>query len=168
MINRKISNQEIYKRALCDSDFDGCICAAILKEVFPDIELHFADPGSIQSGRYGQWVNADTIIADLPYIEGCGLYFDHHLGNKPGHEINGSWQLTPCAAEIVLEYFKQSLDVTKYKELVARLADFDSGNVNLADIKDPDIYMQLGFAIDRKDKDFQVFFATFLATHSWE
>lgn len=159
---------EQFKRALCDSDFDGCVCAAIIKEVFPDIELTFTDPGSVQSGRFDKWVGADTIIADLPYVVGAGLYFDHHVSNKPQVPFVGCWQPISCAAEILIKYFEQKIDIAKYQKIVTRLSAFDSGAVTLEDIKNPDIYMQIGFAIDRHDKEFQKFFAEYLSKHSWE
>lgn len=168
MMDKNTKTQNQFKRALCDSDFDGCVCAAILKEVFPDIELYFTDPGTVQCGKLDYWVSDDLIIADLPYIKGTGLYFDHHIGNKPHAEIKGEWQNTDCAAQILYNKYKQKLAVNKYEYLLERLAAFDSGKVKLADIQNPDEYMLMGFAIDRKDKEFQLFVAEYLAKHSWQ
>lgn len=155
-------------RALCDSDFDGCVCAAILKEVFPDIELFFTDPHTVQCGKFNEWVGEDTVVADLPYIQGVGLYFDHHVGNNPQQKIVGHWAAADCAAQILYKIYEHKLSSVKYQNLLTRLAAFDSGKVLATDVINPDIYMQIGFAIDRKDNAYHKFFAEYLAKHDWE
>ena len=134
-------------KALCDSDFDGCVCAAILKTVYPDLQLFFSDPGKVQAGNLNDWVDTQTVIADLPYISGCGIYFDHHIGNKPQQAHPGRWENSPSAAEILYRYYQAYPGIAKFSCVIAELGRFDSGNVTLADIKNPSSYFNIGFAI---------------------
>ena len=156
------------EKALCDSDFDGCVCAAILKTVYPQLSLFFADPGSVQAGDYNHMVNDKTLVSDLPYVKGCGIYFDHHAGNRPETAMPGRWENTPCAAAILYKYFNGFPGIAHFAGIVCELGRFDGGSVTLKDVREPNIFFELGFAIDRRDHDFQRHFAELLARVPWD
>ena len=150
-------NLKIFK-AILDSDMDGVLCGAILCSIFGDLKLILTEPKVIQSGKFNNVVDKNTVIADLGFVEGCGLYFDHHIVNKPkpGQNIIGRWADYPSAAKIIFEYYKASYDLTKYKEIVDFVDLFDSGGISLRDMTDPKELIELALAITRIDKDFGV------------
>lgn len=157
-----------YKRAICDSDFDGCICATIIKEAINDIEIIFCDAFQIKSEKIIKLIDENTIIADLPFNEKCGLYLDHHHSNKPNKRFNGVWKAVDCAAIIVFEYFLEFINKEKYEGILFNLAKFDSGKMEEEDVKNPNNFMKLGFAMDRKDKAFQYFVVNYLYNHTFD
>jgi len=63
-------------RLLTRSDFDGLGSAVLLKEVGLVDDIKFVHPKDIQDGKVE--VSADDILANIPYVQGCGLWFDHH------------------------------------------------------------------------------------------
>ncbi len=94
-------------RLVTRSDFDGLGCAAILKEEGVVDEIKFVHPKDIQDGIIE--ITCDDILANIPYVPDCGLWFDHHsseqerkaFGNFKGH----SDPAVPSAARVVYEYY---------------------------------------------------------------
>ena len=63
-------------RLLTRSDFDGLGCAALLKELGMLDEIKFVHPKDVQDGQFE--ATSNDILANVPYVPGCGLWFDHH------------------------------------------------------------------------------------------
>ena len=145
-------------KAIVDSDMDGVLCGALLCSVFGDLQVTLTKPQEVQSGMYDGVVDENTVVADLAYIKGCGLYFDHHLSNKPNEDqkIIGLWSDLQCATKIIFEYYKNDFDLKKYKELVEFVDRFDRGLIYKSDIENPNSFIILAFNITREDKEFDL------------
>lgn len=141
-------------KAIIDSDLDGVVSGALLKNIFGDIKIVLTEPKKIQMGIFDMQVDKNTVIADLGYVKGCGLYFDHHECNKPDFEIIGKWVSAPSAAGVIYNIYKSEFDLEKYKELVEFVDKFDSGIVTKEQINHSDFLTNLAFSITRKDKKF--------------
>lgn len=63
-------------RLVTRSDFDGLVCGALLLEAGIIDHWKFAHPKDLQDGLIE--INEDDCLANVPYVEGCGLWFDHH------------------------------------------------------------------------------------------
>ncbi|MCC5870771.1 MAG: exopolyphosphatase [Gammaproteobacteria bacterium] len=63
-------------RLLTRGDFDGIVCAALLRECGLVQDVAFVHPQDMQSGRVA--VDDRVVTAVLPYVPGCHLAFDHH------------------------------------------------------------------------------------------
>ena len=63
-------------RLVTRSDFDGLVCAAIMRELGMIDEIKFVHPKDMQDGVI-EITNRD-ITTNLPYVEGVHLAFDHH------------------------------------------------------------------------------------------
>jgi oligoribonuclease NrnB/cAMP/cGMP phosphodiesterase (DHH superfamily) len=63
-------------RLLTRSDFDGLVCAILLKDMGMLGEIKFVHPKDIQDGIID--VTDNDILTNLPYVEGCYKCFDHH------------------------------------------------------------------------------------------
>ena len=63
-------------RLITRSDFDGIMSAALLREMNMIDEIEFVHPKDMQDGKVA--VSARDITANLPYVEGVHLAFDHH------------------------------------------------------------------------------------------
>ena len=94
-------------RLVTRSDFDGLVCAVLLKELGMIDEIDFVHPKDMQDNRIP--ITGRDIITNLPYVPGCHLAFDHHLSEtsridtKPtNHIIDPD---SPSAARIVYKHF---------------------------------------------------------------
>lgn len=63
-------------RLLTRSDFDGLVCAILLKDLDILDSITFVHPKDVQDGKVA--VTENDILANLPYVPGCYLCFDHH------------------------------------------------------------------------------------------
>ena len=64
-------------RLVTRSDFDGLVCAVLLKEMDVLREIKFVHPKDMQDGKIE--IFPDDITTNLPYVPGVHLAFDHHL-----------------------------------------------------------------------------------------
>lgn len=77
-------------RLVTRSDFDGLACGALLKEAGVIDHWKFAHPKDLQDGLVE--VNEDDCLANVPYVEGCGLWFDHHSSEHERLELAGKYK----------------------------------------------------------------------------
>src|SRR5271163_2877570 len=77
-------------RLVTRSDFDGLVCAALLKELGILEEIKFVHPKDMQDGLIE--CSDRDITTNLPYVPGVRLAFDHHesetLRLAEGHADN--------------------------------------------------------------------------------
>src|SRR5215213_5756362 len=90
-------------RLLTRSDFDGLICAVLLKHIDLIDEYFFVHPKDMQDGKYE--VTANDVLANVPYVAGCGLWFDHHASEQErlgqDFDFEGSYQNAPSCARVI-------------------------------------------------------------------
>jgi nanoRNase/pAp phosphatase (c-di-AMP/oligoRNAs hydrolase) len=94
-------------RLVTRSDFDGLVCAALLKKVEDIDDILFVHPKDLQDGAFE--VRSTDILANVPLVPGCGLWFDHHsteVERVVGHiPFRGDCRLAPSAARVIFDYF---------------------------------------------------------------
>lgn len=167
-ISRFMDEPKITK-ALVDSDLDGVVCAALLKIIFPNITVRLTEASALQSGRDLDFIDEHCVIADLSYIEGCGLYYDHHLSNDPGNKkIPGVWKPYNSAAEVIYEQYKDKYDLQRFWDLIVELGRFDTGLTTIAELREMNDYLLLAFAVERQDKEFSAKLIDILSKNNWE
>jgi len=149
-------NDTIYRgdkmRLLTRSDFDGLACGVLFRELGMIDEWKFVHPKDIQDGIVE--TNENDILANIPYVEGCGMWFDHHsseterLGNLQG--FKGVSKLAPSAAHVVYEYYggESNPKLLKFKEMIHYVDKVDSGDLTIEEIKEPKGWILLGFIMD--------------------
>lgn len=139
-------------RLLTRSDFDGLGCAALLKEKELIDDIKFVHPKDIQDGKI--YVDGNDILANLPYVEGCGLWFDHHtseIERQAYGEFNGkSEPSAPSTARIIYEYYggKKTFNDLHINNLVRAVDKSDSGNFTVDEILTPKGWNLLSFVMD--------------------
>ena len=67
-------------RVLTRGDLDGLTSAVFISLVEKVTEVKFAHPKDVQDGRVP--CDAEDVVVNLPYVPGCGLWFDHHVSEK--------------------------------------------------------------------------------------
>ncbi len=77
-------------RLITRSDFDGLACGALLKEAGIIDHWKFAHPKDLQDGLVE--VTKDDCLANVPYVEGCGLWFDHHSSEHERLQLEGKYK----------------------------------------------------------------------------
>lgn len=139
-------------RLLTRSDFDGLGCAALLKEKGLIDDIKFVHPKDIQDGKID--VDENDILANIPYVKGCGLWFDHHSSEmeRQAHgEFNGkSEPSAPSAARVIYDYYggEKTFDSPHINDLVKAVDKADSGNFTVDEILSPQGWDLLSFVMD--------------------
>ncbi|WP_432764780.1 hypothetical protein [Hungatella effluvii] len=77
-------------RLVTRSDFDGLVCGALLKEAGVIDHWKFAHPKDLQDGLVE--ITEDDCLANVPFVEGCGLWFDHHSSEFERLELEGKYK----------------------------------------------------------------------------
>jgi len=137
-------------RLFTRSDFDGLACGALLSYLGLIDEWKFVHPKDIQDGMVEATDN--DILANIPYIKGCKLWFDHHsseserLGTHSYFE--GVSKVAPSCARVVYEFYGGDAKLGKFQEMIHYVDKVDSGDLTADEILDPKGWILLGFIMD--------------------
>ena len=137
-------------RLLTRSDFDGLACAVFLKEAGVIDSYKFVHPKDLQDGLVE--VGPNDCLANVPFVEGCGLWFDHHSSEQERNACQGRYQgdSRPCpsAAHIVYDYYGGAGRFPRYGALLDAVDKVDSANLTIDEILHPTDWVLLGFIMD--------------------
>lgn len=145
-----VEAQERY-RLVTRSDFDGLVCAAILKELGLLDDILFVHPKDMQDGKVE--VTDRDITTNLPYVPGVHMAFDHHeseelrLREQPANLV---LRRAPSAARVVYEHFggAERLGHAISEELMAAVDKADAAQFTVEEILDPQGWVLLSFLMD--------------------
>lgn len=136
-------------RLLTRSDFDGICCAVLLKELGLMTEMVYAHPKDLQDGKVV--VGKDDILANVPYVAGCGLWFDHHTSEQERLQLAGKYEgksvLAPSAARVISDYY-HSEKLSRFTEMLHFVDKVDSADLTEDEILNPTGWVLLGFICD--------------------
>lgn len=125
-------------RIVTRPDFDGVVCAVLLRDALdPAAPVVWTQPNDVQLGMLE--VRSDDILANLPYDERCGLWFDHHFSNQIERLFEGAFAIAPSAAGLIFKYYQGRFS-RDFGELVTATDKIDSADLNLEEIKAPQHY----------------------------
>ncbi len=140
-------------RLITRSDFDGLVCAVLLKELDMIDDIKFVHPKDMQDGTI--LVSQRDISTNLPYVPGIHLAFDHHLSetlrmeDKPdNHIIDPS---APSAARVVYDHYggKEAFpNVTD--EIMEAVDKGDAAQFNRDEVLDPKGWDLMNFLMDAR------------------
>ena len=137
-------------RLLTRSDFDGLACAALLKEFGIIDSWKFVHPKDIQDGLVE--VNSDDVMANIPYVKGCKLWFDHHSSEaeRLGKDIvfEGESRIEDSAARVIYEYYGGKERHPHFETMVKAVDKVDSAKLTKDEILSPEGWVLLGFIMD--------------------
>ena len=142
-------------RLVTRSDFDGLVCAMILKEIKLVDEIKFVHPKDVQDGKVD--LNSDDITTNLPYDERVGLCFDHHeseLSRKSDAVGSGKWVIegeAKSAARVVHNYYKDKYDLSRISDEIMTAVDKgDSADFTIGEVKNPKDWVLMNFLMDAR------------------
>ena len=137
-------------RLITRSDFDGLACAVLLKKQGVIDSYKFVHPKDLQDGLIE--VDENDCLANVPFVKGCGFWFDHHLSENERHAYDGQYkgrsEIKPSCARVVYEYYGGEEAFPGLEEFVKAVDKVDSANLTIDEIKNPKGYVLLGFIMD--------------------
>ncbi len=137
-------------RLVTRSDFDGLACGVLLKEAGIIDHWTFAHPKDLQDGLVE--VNEDDCLANVPYVEGCGLWFDHHSSEQERLSLAGKYKgesrIAPSCARIIYEYYGGAERFKGFDDMMWAVDKVDSGDLTIDEIQHPTGWILIGFLMD--------------------
>jgi len=110
----------------------------------------FAHPKDLQDGLIP--VTENDVLANVPFVEGCGLWFDHHSSEEERKKYKGKYKgesrITPSAARIIYEYYGGKERFPNFDDLMEAVDKVDSGNLTRDEILNPTGWILVGFLMD--------------------
>lgn len=140
-------------RLITRSDFDGLVCAVLLKHLDMIDDIKFVHPKDMQDGKID--IGPRDITTNLPYVPTAHLVFDHHLSetlrNAAGADNHIIDPDAPSAARVVYDYLggEQTFPAA-WDDMMAAVDKGDSANFSLAEIKHPKGWVLLNFLMDAR------------------
>jgi nanoRNase/pAp phosphatase (c-di-AMP/oligoRNAs hydrolase) len=136
-------------RLITRSDFDGLACGALLESLGMIDDWLFVHPNDIQDGLVKATKN--DIVANVPYIAGCGLWFDHHSSENErlgDFKFDGASKKAPSCAHVIYEYYGGDKKFPKFIEMIKYVDKMDSADLSADEIANPKGWVLLGFIAD--------------------
>jgi nanoRNase/pAp phosphatase (c-di-AMP/oligoRNAs hydrolase) len=139
-------------RLVTRSDFDGLVCAILLKHINLVDDILFVHPKDMQDGIVE--VSADDISTNLPYVNGVHIAFDHHYSEtlrnekRDNHIINPD---APSAARVVYDYYGgEETFPASWKSMMKAVDKADSAQFNEEEVLHAKRWELLNFIMDSR------------------
>ena len=140
-------------RLVTRSDFDGLVCAVLLKDLDLIDDILFVHPKDMQDGKID--ITENDITTNLPYVAGCHLAFDHHLSetvrNSGGIDNHIIDPKAPSAARVVYDYYggaEKFPDISE--EMMEAVDKGDSAQFTEEEILEPTDWVLMNFIMDAR------------------
>ncbi len=133
------------------SNFDGLVCAALLKEMGLIDEVKFVHPKDVQDGKIQ--LSEHDITASLPYSSGVYMAFDHHSSESiRTKDVKENYIIEPAApssARIIYEYFGgEDRFSSTLHDLMEAVDRADCTSFNQEDVINPKDWVLLNYLMD--------------------
>ena len=143
------------KRLVTRSDFDGLVCAMLLKELGLIGDIKFVHPKDVQDGKID--ITENDITTNLPFDKRVGLAFDHHeselIRNKE-EEYRGKYIIdgnAKSAARVVYDYYGGAEKFKRVSEEIMLAVDKgDSADFTKEEILNPTGWVLMNFLMDAR------------------
>ncbi len=141
-------------RLVTRSDFDGLVCAVLLRHLDLIDEIAFVHPKDVQDGVIE--ITGRDILTNLPYAPEASMVFDHHHSEtlradgaaRENHHISSG---APSAARVVYEHFGGAERFPQVSpELMEAVDRADSAAFSREDILAPRGWTLLNFIMDSR------------------
>jgi nanoRNase/pAp phosphatase (c-di-AMP/oligoRNAs hydrolase) len=140
-------------RLVTRSDFDGLVCAVLLRHIDLIDEITFVHPKDVQDGTFV--ATGRDILTNLPYAADAHLVVDHHHsellrvgGARANYVIDAA---APSAARVVYDYFGGAARFPSISdELMDAVDRADSAAYEIEDVLHPAGWTLLNFLMDSR------------------
>lgn len=137
-------------RLVTRSDFDGLVCATLLRELDMIDDIVFVHPKDMQDGKVA--ITGNDITTNLPYVDGVHICFDHHASEMTRISGKDNRVIDPnaaSAARVVYDYFggkEKFLHISE--EMMEAVDKADSAQYSEEEILAPSGWTLLNFIMD--------------------
>ena len=143
------------KRLVTRSDFDGLVCAMLLRELDLIGDIKFVHPKDVQDGKVE--LSENDITTNLPFDPRVGIAFDHHeselIRNKK-EDYEGKYIIdgnAKSAARVVYDYYGGAERFTRVSDEIMLAVDKgDSADFNEQEILHPEGWVLMNFLMDAR------------------
>src|SRR4051794_9354533 len=140
-------------RLVTRSDFDGLVCALLLRELDLIDDILFVHPKDVQDGKVD--IGPRDISTNLPYDARAHLVFDHHHSETLRNEGTAEHHIidpdAPSAARVVYDYYGGADRFpTVPADLMAAVDQADSAQYSVDEILSPTRWVLLNFLMDAR------------------
>ena len=143
------------KRLVTRSDFDGLVCAMLLREMDIIGDIKFVHPKDVQDGKIE--LSENDITTNLPFDKRVGIAFDHHeselIRNKK-EDYEGKYIIdgnAKSAARVVYDYYGGKEKFKRVSdEIMIAVDKGDSADFNEQEILNPDGWVLMNFLMDAR------------------
>jgi nanoRNase/pAp phosphatase (c-di-AMP/oligoRNAs hydrolase) len=140
-------------RLVTRSDFDGLVCAVLLKELDLIDDILFVHPKDMQDGRVE--IGPRDITTNLPYVASAHIAFDHHrsetlrnTSHVGNHVIDAD---APSAARVVWRHYGGAQTFPTVDDALMKAVDqADSARYTLEEVLHPKGWTLLNFLMDAR------------------
>ena len=143
------------KRLVTRSDFDGLVCAMMLRELGMIEEIKFVHPKDVQDGKIE--LSKNDITTNLPFDPRVGLAFDHHeseVDRLKATETGTKLIIDPkarSAARVLYDYYGGKEKFKRISEdLLAAVDKGDSADFTIDEILNPKGWVLLHYLMDAR------------------
>lgn len=138
-------------RLVTRSDFDGLVCAVLLKHMDMIDDILFVHPKDMQDGKVA--ITNRDITTNLPYCEGVHLSFDHHSSEtvrnkeqKKNHIIDPH---AMSAARVVYDHFGGADRFpARWNDMMSAVDKADAAQFTKEEILQPTGWVLLNYLMD--------------------
>lgn len=149
--NERSLSEDKY-RLITRSDFDGLVCAVLLKHLDMIDDIKFVHPKDMQDGKIA--VNKRDISTNLPFVAGVHLAFDHHHSEMIRNEKVDNHVIdpnAPSAARVVFDYYGGFDSFPReWEEMMEAVDRGDSAQFNKEQVLNPQGWDLLNFLMDAR------------------
>lgn len=139
-------------RLITRSDFDGLVCAILLKDLGIIDDIKFVHPKDMQDGKIE--VTGNDITTNLPYVDGVHIAFDHHLSETIRNEKHDNHVIdpdAPSAARVVYDYYGGAERFpAEWNEMMDAVDKSDSAQFSQEEILKPTGWVLMNFLMDAR------------------
>ena len=140
-------------RLVTRSDFDGLVCAVLLKHLEMIDDIKFVHPKDMQDGVID--ISDRDITTNLPYVDAAHLVFDHHHSEtlrvpqgKSNYIIDPE---APSAARVVWKHYGgHDVFPASWDDMMIAVDKGDSADYNANEVLEPKNWELLNFLMDAR------------------
>lgn len=152
-LEQNAENSEPEFRLVTRSDFDGLVCAVLLKHLNLINDIKFVHPKDMQDGIID--ITDLDITTNLPYVAAAHLVFDHHqsetIRNPGGNDNHIIEADAPSAARVVWKHYGgHDTFPVAWDEMMDAVDKADSAQFSREEVLQPKGWELLNFLMDSR------------------
>lgn len=140
-------------RLVTRSDFDGLVCAVLLKHLDLIDDISFVHPKDMQDGKIE--ITDNDITTNLPYVAGAHIVFDHHESEKTRNDSSATNYVidheAASAARIVWKHYGgHDTFPASWDDMMEAVDKADSAQFTMDEVINPQNWELLNLLMDSR------------------